>query len=99
MRGLAGAGANSVTNFSALIDKLSNALTAEQRARIVLGLQTNSVTPKQLNELLDAVTKEGACENDHETCQQMCTLVLSACPTCTIDSMSTEAERARCAAL
>jgi hypothetical protein len=99
MRGPAGAGASNVTDFNTLIDKLSDSLTAEQRARIVSALQTNSVTPDQLNELLDAVTRASACENAHETCQQMCRLVLSACPTCTINRMRAEAERARCDAL
>lgn len=99
MRGPAGNGSDDAATFNELIDKLSNALTAEQRARIVQALTTNSVTPDQLNELLDAVTKAGSCEDGHDSCQQMCRLVLNACPTCMLDRMTAEMEQARCDSL
>jgi hypothetical protein len=92
-------GDDTTATFNQLIDKLSNALTEEQRARIVQALTTNTVTPEQLDELLDAVTREGACDGAHDTCQQMCGLVLSACPTCNRDRMTASAEQAKCAAL
>jgi hypothetical protein len=97
-RGAAGGGGDGAT-FNELIDKLSDALTQEQRARIVQALATNSVTPEQLNELLDAVTNAGSCEDGHDACQQMCRLVLNACPSCMINRMTAEMEQAKCAAL
>jgi hypothetical protein len=102
-RGQAGDGTSGadgkVATFDELIDQLSNALTPEQRNRIVGALATNSVTPDQLNELLDSVSNAGACDGGHDSCQQMCRLVLSACPRCMINMMMTNTELARCAAL
>jgi hypothetical protein len=94
-----GDGGGTVATFNELIDQLSGALDADQRNRIIQALTTNSVTPQQLNELLDAVKNAGACEGGHDACQQMCMLVLGACPSCMKDAMTANAELQMCSAL